>query len=104
MFVRVASFEGADFDRLRELNEERMRDGSMNPPSEMKAVMVITDTASGRHKVMTFFDSREAIEAAEQRFAAMGDEIPEDVRGRRVGVEVYEVAYSMQLAEAMSGA
>lgn len=41
---------------------------------------------------MTLFESREAIEAAERSFEQMGDEIPEDARGRRTSVEVYEVA------------
>jgi len=36
-------------------------------------------------------DSREAMQAAEQRFESMGDEIPEDVRGRRVSVDTYEI-------------
>ena len=40
---------------------------------------------------VTFFDSREAMQAAEQRFEEMGNEIPEDVRGRRVSVDTYEV-------------
>ena len=35
---------------------------------------------------ITFFDSHESLEAAEQRFDEMGNEIPESVRSRRVGV------------------
>jgi hypothetical protein len=31
------------------------------------------------------------MQAAEQRFESMGDEIPEDVRGRRVSVDTYEI-------------
>jgi hypothetical protein len=31
------------------------------------------------------------MQAAEQRFEEMGNEIPEDVRGRRVAVDTYEV-------------
>ena len=32
MFARVASFEGGDSERRRQLNDEQMRDGSLNPP------------------------------------------------------------------------
>jgi hypothetical protein len=35
--------------------------------------------------------TREAIEAAEPIFEQMGDEIPEDARGRRVSKDYYEV-------------
>src|SRR3954462_1149177 len=104
MFVRVASLGGADFDALQALNEQRMADGSLNPPTETKGVLVAVDRDGGKHQIMTFFDSREAIAAAEQRFEAMGDEIPEEIRGRRVSVDVYEVVYSMQMTEAMAEA
>ena len=52
---------------------------------------------------ITFFDTREAIAAAEARFEAMGDEIPEEIRGKRVAVGVYEVAFSMEASEAEAG-
>ena len=104
MFVRVASFEGADFDALQELNERGMADGSLNPPEATKGVLVLADRDAGRHQVLTFFDSRQAIVDAEQRFEQMGDEIPVAVRGRRVSVDVFEVVYSMQAAEALADA
>ena len=93
MFARVASFEGGDVERLRELNEERMNAGTMELPEGLKSAMVLQDSAKGRRLFVTFFDSREAIDAAEQRFEAMGDEIPEDVRGRRTSVDTYEVVW-----------
>jgi hypothetical protein len=36
-------------------------------------------------------DTREAIEAAEPMFEQMGGEVPEEVRGRRVSKDYYEV-------------
>jgi hypothetical protein len=93
MYARIASFEGGDNERLRQLNEERMESGEMNLPDGLQRAMVLNDDASGKRLFITFFDSREAVEAAEQRFESMGDEIPEDVRGRRVGVDVYEVVW-----------
>ncbi len=77
MFARVASFEGGDTERLRELNEERL----------------LNDEQGGRRLFIAFFDSREALDAAQSQFESMGDEIPEEVRGRRTAVDAYEVLY-----------
>ena len=38
-----------------------------------------------------FFDSRDEIAAAESEFEKMGDDLSEDIRGRRTGVEYQEV-------------
>ena len=47
---------------------------------------------AGRKRLfISFFDSREAVAAAEARFESMGDEIPEDIRGQRTSVHSYEV-------------
>ncbi|HKY25525.1 MAG TPA: hypothetical protein VJM07_10225 [Gaiella sp.] len=93
MFARVASFEGGDAEKLRQMNEERMAAGTMELPAGLKSAMVLQDSASGRRLFVTFFDSQEEIAAAEQRFEAMGDDIPEDIRGRRTSVDVYEVVW-----------
>jgi hypothetical protein len=94
MFARVATFEGGDVDRLQQLNEERMASGQMNPPSGVKRAMVLQGT---QRLFITFFDSREQLDAAEQRFEQMGDEIPEEIRGKRVGVDVYEVVFDQAM-------
>ena len=90
MYARVATFEGGDTERLRELNEERMSNGTMNAPAGMKRAMVLVGS---NRLLVTFFDTREEIDAATARFEAMGDEIPEEIRGRRTSVEVYEVVF-----------
>jgi hypothetical protein len=96
MYARVAAFEGGDNERLMQLNEERMASGQMNPPEGIKRVMLLNDVEDGTRLFITFFDSREALAAAEARFDSMGDEIPEDVRGRRTSVTVYEVAFDQE--------
>jgi hypothetical protein len=92
MYARIATFEGGDNEKLRQMNEERMQSGEMQPPEGMKRAMVLADPDSNRRLFIAFFDSREQIDAAQERFEQMGDEVPEDVRGRRVGVDYYEVA------------
>jgi hypothetical protein len=87
LYARVATFEGGDTPRLRQMNEERQ----LTPPSGMKRVLLLSDDSSNKRQFIAFFDSKEEIEAASEQFERMGDEIPEDVRGRRLGVDVYEV-------------
>jgi len=93
VYARVASFEGGDTERLGQLNEERMSAGTMGLPDGLKRAMLLGDETGKRRLFITFFDSRADIEAAEARFESMGDEIPEDVRGRRTSVDVYEVLF-----------
>lgn len=94
MFARIATFEGGDVEQLRQRNEEAMSSGEMNPPAGLRRAMVLQ---GDRRLFVTFFDSREEVEAAEQRFEEMGDEIPEEIRGRRVGIDVYEVVFDGEL-------
>jgi hypothetical protein len=96
MFARVTVHEGGDTERLRKMNDERRAAGTMGLPEGVRRVMLL---AGARRRVfITFFDSREAIAAAEARFETMGDEIPEEIRGKRVSVDVYEVMHEEQLS------
>lgn len=92
MYARVASFEGGDVQRLQQMAEEQGSAGSSMPAGVSRA-LVLADVGANRRLFVTFFDSREALDAATARFEEMGDEIPEDVRGRRTAVDVYEVVY-----------
>ena len=97
MWARIASFEGGDTEKLQKLNEERMQSGEMNPPEGIKRVMVLADEENNRRMFVSMFDNREAIEAAEPRFESMGEEVPEDIRGRRTGVDYYEVVFEQSM-------
>ena len=97
MWARVASFEGGDTERLRQLNEEAMASGTMDTPPGIKRVLVLASGDGSKRLFVSFFDDREALTAAEPAFDRMGDDIPEDVRGRRTAVDVYEVVFDGQL-------
>ena len=97
MYARLATFEGGDTERLRQLTDERVSAGTMDTPAGMKRALLLQDEASSKRLFIAFFDSREQIEAAKERFESMGDEIPEDVRGRRTSVEVYEVVTDQEV-------
>jgi hypothetical protein len=91
MWVRVATFEGTDKEKIDKLTQERMSSGEMTPPEGMNSILVLDDTGTRKRKFLSFFDSREAIDAAEAGFEQMGETIPEDVRGKRTTVHYYEV-------------
>jgi len=65
------------------------------PPGVLRVMVLMRDDTSW--SVVSFFENEETAEAAEARWAEMGDEIPEDVRGRRVSVETYEVAFDVEM-------
>ena len=92
MYARIAAFEGGDTERLRQMNEERMSSGEMVMPDGMKGGMVLA--GDNRRLFITYFDSKEQVAAAEAEFDKMGDEIPEEVRGHRTSVEVFDVVWN----------
>jgi hypothetical protein len=97
VYARIASFEGGDTERLNQLNEKMMKSGEMTPPQGMKRVLMLADGDTNRRQFIAFFDTPENLSAAEEGFDKMGDEIPEDVRGRRTSVDVYEVVLDQEV-------
>jgi hypothetical protein len=91
MWVRVATFEGGDTEKLDKLMDERMSSGEMPPPEGMSSVLILDDRDTKKRKFLAFFDSRDALEAAEAGFDRQGDTIPEEIRGKRTSVHYYDV-------------
>jgi hypothetical protein len=91
MWVRVATFEGGDTEKLNKLTDERMSSGEMQTPQGMTSALVLDDREAKKRKFLAFFDSRDAVEAAEAGFDQMGDTIPEEIRGKRTSVHYYDV-------------
>ena len=97
MIARIATFEGGDSDAMRRLtNEMLVERGASALPAGVERVMVLMNDAS-RWKVVSFFDSAEEAAAAEERYEKLGDEIPESIRGKRVGLETFEVAFDVEM-------
>jgi hypothetical protein len=91
MYARVATFENRDTSRVEEMIatvKERASAGQDLP--EVKRVLMLIDREAGTALGITFFESEDAIRRAEPTFERMGTEIPEELRGRRTSVEVYE--------------
>ena len=97
MFARVASFEGGDESELLARNQEAVASGTMPMPAGMKRVMILGGNDGGKRLFVALFDTREELDAAAERFESMGDEVPEEVRGRRTAVDVYEVLVDQEV-------
>jgi len=96
VIARIASFEGGDAAEMSRMNNEMLveRPDSL-PPGVLRVMVLMRDDTSW--SVVSFFENEEAATAAEARWAEMGDEIPENVRGRRVSVDTYEVAFDVEM-------
>lgn len=86
MFVRIATFEGGDTQRLQEIRRE---EGGLNLPEVVTRTMLLD--CGERRLFVAFAESREDLESSEEQFNDMGDHIPDEIRGTRVSVDVYEV-------------
>ena len=91
MWVRVATFEGGDTEKLDRLVNQRMSSGEMTPAEGMSSVLILDDKDAKKRKFFAFFDSRGNVEAAEAGFDQQGDAIPEEIRGKRTSVHYYDV-------------
>ena len=94
MHARVAAFENRDISRTDELVQlirDRQSAGTEMP--DALGMYVLIDRAAGTMLGMSLFESEDAIRAAEPMFERMGKEVPEELRGKRLSVDIYEVAF-----------
>lgn len=83
MFAQVVTFEGGDPERLA-----AQRQGEKDPEWLRGTTILQGD---GTRLVILLLDSLEAIEAAEGDFRKMAEDAVEEITGRPVAVETYEV-------------
>ncbi len=100
MHARVVAFEGGELERVREIGEASGDSQAMTLPGGVTSALVLADQERHRRLFITLFDSREALDSAEAWFDNMGAQSPEEVRGRRTSVEVYEVVLAKDLGNA----
>jgi hypothetical protein len=97
VIARIATFEGGNAEEMGRRNNEMLveRGATALPPGTLRVMVLMKDES--RWAVISFFDSEEAAAAAEERFEQMGDEIPESVRGKRISLESFEVAFDVEM-------
>jgi hypothetical protein len=92
MYARVAAFEGRDMSRTDELTEkvkERARREDAIPGAH--GFMMLVDREQGTALGITLFATEQELRDAEPAFEEMASMIPEEMRGRRISFDVYEV-------------
>ena len=93
MHARVAAFENRNTSRIDELVRRiRDRQAAGNEIPDALGMYLLVDRAAGAMLGISLFESEDAIRAAEPIFERMGDEVPEELRGKRVSVDLFEVA------------
>jgi heme-degrading monooxygenase HmoA len=92
MYARVAAFEGRDMNLAEQLSE-KVRDRARHEDAIPGAhgFLMLIDREQGTALGITLFATEEEIRAAEPAFEKMASTIPEEMRGRRVSVDIYEV-------------
>jgi heme-degrading monooxygenase HmoA len=100
MYARVAAFENVDTTMVDDLLGRVRQNIDANRLPDAQGGLMLLDRDQRKSLGITFFDSAGKIRAAEPEFERMGDEIPEEQRGRRTSVETYELV----IAEGGEGA
>jgi hypothetical protein len=100
MHARVAAFENVDTSIVDDLLGRVRQNIEANRLPDAQGGLMLLDRDQRKSLGITFFESEEKIRAAEPEFERMGDEIPEEQRGRRTSVDIYEVV----MAEGGEGA
>jgi hypothetical protein len=92
MYARVAAFEGRDMNLADQL-VAKVRDWARQEDAIPGAhgFMMLVDREQGTALGITMFGTEQELRDAEPAFEEMAGTIPQEMRGRRVSVEVYEV-------------
>jgi len=96
MYARVARWEGADAEALKD-SVERIRSESESGPPEglpAKKLWVLHDLEGGRAIAITLFENEEDYRQGDETLNSMSP--PGGGMGQRVGVDKYEVAIEME--------
>jgi heme-degrading monooxygenase HmoA len=96
MHARVAEFDNPRLSDPSLVDELSSRARESAPQwrqalPDAQGHLMLIDRENGRGLGVTLFGNEEQIREAEPVFERMGDEIPEETRGRRTSVSVYEV-------------
>jgi hypothetical protein len=94
MYARVATFEDAPPDKVREM-ADRMRAEDGPPPGLPAVGVLILHNAEGKAMGITLFDTEEDLEQGDSALGAMDPPVP-GAMGHRTAVERFEVAVKLE--------
>lgn len=97
MYARIARWEGADSEAMRSSAERIRSEASAGPPEGVpaKGFLMLIDPENGRGLGITLFDTEEDLRQGDEVLGSMNP--PQDGMGRRVSVEMYEVALDVKV-------
>lgn len=92
MFARVARWEGGDADAIRRAAEEVSSRTQSGPPEGVpaKGFLLLIDPDNQRQIAISLFETEEDLRKGDEVLNSMNP--PEEGIGRRLEVEMYEVA------------
>jgi hypothetical protein len=97
MYARVAKWEGAEADALRESGAEMNERAPSGPPEGVpaKGFLMLIDPEGGRSLAISLFETEEDLRTGDAALNDMSGPSRDDV-GRRTSVESYEVAVDIR--------
>ena len=93
MYARVATFEGADADKLRETASQIREMAASGPPEGVKGTSfrLLINPDEGKTLAIGLFETEADMKESHEVLEAMEPPIPGGM-GKRTGVAMYEVA------------
>jgi hypothetical protein len=97
VYARVARWEGAEADALRESAEDMAKRAPQGPPPGVpgKGFLLLVDPDSGRSIAIGLFETEEDLRKGDETLNGMSPE--RDDVGKRTSVEMYEVAVDVRI-------
>jgi hypothetical protein len=96
MYARVAKWEGAEADNMRQAAEEINSRAGSGPPEGVpsKALLLLIDPDNGRGMAVSLFETEEDYRQGDETLNQMSP--PGEGFGKRTAVEKYEVAVDLR--------
>lgn len=96
MYARVARWEGAEAETLRQTAAKISADAESGPPEGLpaKRLLLLQDLEGGRAMAITLFETEEDYRQGDETLNAMSP--PDEGMGQRVAVDKYEVAVELE--------
>jgi hypothetical protein len=93
MYARVARFEGADAEQLKQTAARIKSEAESGPPEDIpaKGLMLLIDPETGGSLGITLFETEDDYRVGDEKMNAMSPPVDGGM-GRRVGVHKFEVA------------